>query len=177
MLTDYTTLTTDAWFGYGVQKMCSIAASMATLMFNKYFRTAINEFFSGTTLSDGLGDYHTVMSTARDKGAMFDARCFNIPREEVTNCFIWRQQDATRNAIQMLGQTNFTHKELHGKSCNDIQDMLMLQKGINFNDMPTEFKRGVCCVKTADGWILDKEIPIFTQNRDYIEQYLLEKEI
>lgn len=176
LLTDYTTLTTDAWFGYGVQKMCSVAASMATLMFNRYFRDAINKKFTDT-IEDF--DYFKTLSLARDKGAMFDARCFNIPREEVINCFIWRQQDATRNAIQMLGQTHFTHKELQGKSCNDIQDMLMLvlQKGINFNDMPTEFKRGVCCIKTADGWILDNEIPIFTQNRDYIEQYLLEKEI
>jgi tRNA(His) 5'-end guanylyltransferase len=71
----------------------------------------------------------------------------------------------------MLGQCNFSHKELQNKSCNDIQDMLMTQKGINFNDMPTEFKRGVCCVKDVinGGWVLDKEIPIFTQERDYIE--------
>ena len=113
---------------------------------------------------------------------MFDARCFSVPEDEVVNCFIWRQQDATRNAIQMLGQCNFSHKELNGKSCNDIQDMLMTQKGINFNDMPTEFKRGVCCVKeefideTMEGlplrskWIIDKEIPIFTQDRSYIEE-------
>ena len=119
---------------------------------------------------------------------MFASRCFNVPVEEVTNCFIWRQQDATRNAIQMLGQCNFSHKELQGKSCNDIQDMLMTQKGINFNDMPTEFKRGVCCIKkeypavdlstysgpidpiTRTHWILDKEIPIFTQDREYISR-------
>ena len=192
LLTDYTTLTTDAWFGYGVQKMCSIAASMATLMFNKYFRDAINKKFTGT-IEDF--DHFKALSMARDKGAMFDARCFNIPQEEVTNCFIWRQQDATRNAIQMLGQTNFTHKELQGKSCSEIQDMLMLQKGINFNDMPAEFKRGVCCVKeeylleapTSEveelvrlhattprtRWVLDKEIPIFTQERDYIEKQFI----
>jgi tRNA(His) 5'-end guanylyltransferase len=106
---------------------------------------------------------------------MFDARCFNIPREEVINCFIWRQQDATRNAIQMLGQTHFTHKELQGKSCSDIQDMLMLQKGINFNDMPVEFKRGVCCFKAPGGWVLDTEIPIFTQERDYVDRWVFEQ--
>ena len=37
VLTDYDTLTTDAWFDYQVQKMCSIAASMATLEFNRSF--------------------------------------------------------------------------------------------------------------------------------------------
>jgi tRNA(His) 5'-end guanylyltransferase len=189
VLTDYDTLTSDAFFDYNVQKVCSVTASMATLKFNQYFRTACNEFFAGKTIDDGIGNYHSTMMCAKDKGAMFDSRCFNIPKEEVTNCFIWRQQDATRNAIQMLGQTHFTHKELQNKSCNDIQDMLMLQKGINFNDMPTEFKRGVCCIKKdieelwEEGisinkkWCIDKEIPIFTQDRNYIEQYLLEKEI
>ena len=169
LLTDYTTLTTDAWFGYGVQKMCSIAASMATLMFNKYFRDAINKKFTGT-IEDF--DHFKALSMARDKGAMFDARCFNIPKEEVVNCFIWRQQDATRNAIQMLGQSNFSHKELQGKSCNDIQDMLMIRKNINFNDMPTEFKRGICCFRTVNGWELDPEIPIFTQDREYVNRWV-----
>ena len=59
---------------------------------------------------------------------MFDCRCFNIPKEEVTNLIYWRQLDASRNSIQMVGQANFSHKELQNKSCNDIQDMLMTQK-------------------------------------------------
>lgn len=175
LLTDYDTFDTNAWFDYNVQKICSVSASMATMAFNKYLRDfsrdtlrRINNTFTCTKEED---EYATVLEKAIDKCAMFDSRCFNIPKEEVTNCFIWRQQDATRNAIQMLGQCNFSHKELHGKSCSNIQDMLMLQKGINFNDMPTEFKRGVCCRKDIDGkWVLDKEIPIFTQDRDYVER-------
>ena len=31
LITDYDTLTTDAWFDYEVQKLCSVSASMATL--------------------------------------------------------------------------------------------------------------------------------------------------
>ena len=188
LLTDYDTLTTDAWFDNSVQKICSVSASMATLAFNKYFRRNF-PIYCGENIDNVITDEeleyrHNVYR--KFDTAMFDSRCFNIPVEEVTNCFIWRQQDATRNAIQMLGQCNFSHKELHGKSCNDIQDMLMTQKGINFNDMPIEFKRGVCCVKNrmvcepygnrmlvdgaTDGqWVLDKEIPIFTQDREYIE--------
>jgi tRNA(His) 5'-end guanylyltransferase len=178
-LTDYETISTDAWFGYNVQKICSVVASMATLKFNQAFRSAVNEATSGKEVDD----YAVTLFKARDKGAMFDARCFSIPKEEVANCFIWRQQDATRNAIQMLGQCNFSHKALQNKSCNDIQDMLMLEKGINFNDMPTEFKRGVCCIKKEvpctdrligykTDWVIDKEIPIFTQDRNYIEQFV-----
>ena len=189
VLTDYDTLTTDGWFDYSVQKMCSVSASMATMAFNQYFAIEAhkyeNDVHEAWNVSD---DDYKYCDTLRKKmhSAMFDSRCFNIPEEEVTNCIIWRQQDATRNAIQMLGQCNFSHKELDGKSCDDIQDMLMTQKGINFNDMPTEFKRGVCCIKNRmvcepwgnrmltskveDGkWFIDKEPPIFTQDREYVE--------
>lgn len=193
LLTDYDTLDTDAWFDYSVQKMCSVSASMATMAFNKFFASNVakeSKRIYTEYLNDNDASYIEALEKSLNKGAMFDARCFNIPEEEVTNCLIWRQQDATRNAIQMLGQCNFPHKELQGKSCNDIQDMLMLQKGINFNDMPTEFKRGVCCIKESyypesvsgyedcdidatsirTRWVLDKEIPIFTQDRDYVER-------
>ena len=188
LLTDYDTLTTDAWFDNNVQKICSISASMATMAFNKFFRRNFDvwgrknlpDWDEGGTIEPvepELMKLCQAYDNAVIKGAMFDSRCFNIPVEEVTNCFIWRQQDATRNAIQMLGQCNFSHKELHGKSCNDIQDMLMVQKGINFNDMPTEFKRGVCCRKGEDGkWELDKEIPIFTQDREYVENTFRKKD-
>ena len=171
LLTDYDTLTTDGWFDYAVQKICSVSASMATMAFNKYFRQYVSDYYDSVmALQDfDLEDKYCAALYNKLDIAMFDSRCFNIPKEEVTNCLIWRQQDATRNAIQMLGQCNFSHRELHEKSCADIQDMLMTQKGINFNDMPTEFKRGVCCIKTENGWELDKEIPIFTQNREYVE--------
>lgn len=188
LLTDYDTLTTDAWFDNNVQKICSVSASMATMVFNRFFTKFFNEIF---TYGKDESEEYTRILFNKIGIAMFDSRCFNIPEDEVVNCFIWRQQDATRNAIQMLGQCNFSHKELQGKSCSDIQDMLMLQKGINFNDMPTEFKRGVCCVKetywpgkvaprcedcdiNADElrthWVIDKEIPIFTQDRKYVER-------
>ena len=126
---------------------------------------------------------------------MFDCRCFNIPKEEVTNLIYWRQLDASRNSIQMVGQANFSHKELQNKSCNDIQDMLMTQKGINWNNLPTYQKRGSCCVKNKiiidnsdnvtitaqlrntskpeNEWIIDKEIPIFKgDGRDYIDRLI-----
>ena len=65
------------------------------------------------------------------KGAETDSRFFNIPKEEVTNCVYWRQDDASKNSIQMVGQANFSHSELQHKSRNDIQDMLITQKDIN----------------------------------------------
>ena len=154
ILVDYKKLTSSAFFDYEAQKICSIAASMATMAFNKYFYN--NVFVYNATAAVDLSDkeypFKEVYSKAVNKGAMFDARCFNIPKEEVTNLVYWRQLDASRNSIQMVGQANFSHKELQNKSCNDIQDMLMTQKGINWNDLPTYQKRGSCCVK-REFWV------------------------
>lgn len=191
ILVDYKKLTSSAWFDYEVQKVCSIAASMATIAFNKYFSENINSEYCvfDDELLDGdfnpnykneyLIDLYTTHIKASYKGAMFDARCFNIPKEEVANLIYWRQLDATRNSIQMVGQANFSQKELQNKSCDQIQDMLMTQNGINWNDIPIHQKIGSCCVKKLleDGikteWIIDKEIPIFKgENRKYIEDLI-----
>lgn len=118
---------------------------MATLAFNRLFhKNVADEIWKC--------EYSTIYDNALKKGAMFDARCFNIPKEEVTNCIYWRQLDASRNSIQMVGQANFSHEELQNKSCNEIQDMLMIQKGINWNDLPTYQKRGSCVVR-EEYWV------------------------
>lgn len=177
ILVDYKKLTSSAWFDYEVQKMCSISASMATMAFNKAFEKnardwnmeMANDTSNPTDIS--FVDQLRVYGKAINKGAMFDARVFNIPKEEVTNLIYWRQLDATRNSIQMVGQANFSHGQLQNKSCNDIQDMLMLQKGINWNDYATDEKRGSCCIKDSIGWIIDVDIPIFKgEDREYIDK-------
>ena len=181
ILIDYQTLNTSAWFDYEIQKICSVAASMATMAFNKFFTEFAYEVRpDGIRLPDHQeANYKSILYKAAEKGAMFDTRCFNIPKEEVTNLVYWRQLDATRNSIQMVGQANFSHKELQNKSCNDIQDMLMTQKGINWNDFPIHLKRGSCCVKQETGWIIDTEIPIFkNEGRDYIDNLIfIENEV
>ena len=175
ILTDYDTLETDCWFNYRTDKLCSISASMATMAFNKFFYNMVMEETAGGEFTEGIAGIHL---NAAEKGAMFDARCFNIPKEEVTNLIYWRQLDATRNSIQMVGQANFSHKELQNKSCNDIQDMLHEQKGINWNDYPTIYKRGTACIKVemeserinATGWIIDTEMPILKgEDRAYVD--------
>lgn len=163
ILVDYQTLVTDAWFDYEIQKICSISASMATMAFNKFFY-------------DNLpvdSEYTDIYYKALERGAMFDARCFNIPKEEVCNLIYWRQLDTIRNSIQMVGQAYFSHKELQGKSCKDIQDMLAFGCGIEWRYYPTPCKQGTCCIKTEEGWIIDKNIPIFKgENRNYIDKLI-----
>lgn len=208
ILIDYKNLNSDAWFGYRTDKMCSIAASMATMAFNRVFEKEVNSWKTKTFPTNYLGhldapitnDDIKLLNTyneAINKGAMFDARVFNIPKEEVANLIYWRQLDATRNSIQMVGQANFSHKELQNKSCNIIQEMLFQKKGINWNDFPTHLKRGSCCIKiepsttyakSVDGriitweaerphWEIDMEIPIFKdEGRQYINRCILYEE-
>jgi tRNA(His) guanylyltransferase len=188
LITDYDDLQTSAWFDNNLQKMCSIAASLATARFNQ-LRMG-RKCWEGNDI-DGYLDQDDI---GKFKLAMFDARIFVIPEpEEVVNYFVWRQQDATRNSISMAAQSMFSHRELQGKSTSDMQDMMMLQKEVNWNDYPTRFKRGASLikVKTAkfvgdfinDGkthviddkdivyrseWVVNNETPIFTQDRNYV---------
>ena len=139
LLTDYRKVTTDPWFGYDVRKMISISASLASAVFSQLY----------------------------GKNVCFDSRVFSLPMDEVVNYFVWRQIDATRNAIQMAGRENYSHKELFEKSCSDIQEMLF-QKGINFDKYPIVRKRGFCVV---DGEV-DLSIPIFSKDRAFIEKFV-----
>lgn len=198
VLVDYKKLNSSAWFDYEVQKCVSIAASMATMAFNRVFDREVTKFYYKHNIVEPSGYEYwdsqdsqirfATYDNARQKGAMFDARVFNVPREEVTNFVYWRQLDATRNSIQMIGQANFSHKELQNKSCNMIQDMLFTQRGVNWNDLPTHLKRGSCCRRTSVRnpeidkgealgyrfqWVIDTEIPIFKdEGRDYIEKLI-----
>ena len=194
VLTDYATIKTDAWFGYNVQKMASVSASMATMEFNRLFRKEFEDMVLGwnpdrkdiTLLEDRLAKLQDKQFTA-----CFDARCFSIPVDEVCNCLIWRQQDATRNSIEAVGQANFSHKQLMGKSCNEIQDMLFKEKGVNWNDFPTDCRRGSACYRVVSEeeiddprnpgnkitvqrkrWVVDIGIPIFSQDRQFVERFL-----
>ena len=196
ILIDYQNENSQGWFDYKVQKMCSIAASMATIAFNKFFSENAGKFYrsiwdeavedwSIDTTEEDI-EYCATLSLAARKGAMFDARCFSIPKDEVANLIYWRQLDAIRNSVQMVGQANFSHKELHSKTCNDIRGMLMSQKDIDWSKLPIHQQRGSCCIKRLlqngnveikDGvytrlkWVIDTEIPLFKDNgREYIEK-------
>lgn len=198
LLIDYQTLTSDAWFDNTVQKMCSVSASMTTLAFNKFFSENFNEWGRNNFPDWDEGGTNQPVDEQllklshtygkREFTAMFDSRVFNIPKEDVVNCFVWRQQDATRNSIQSAGQANFSHKQLMNKTCDMIQDMLFIEKGINWNDYPTACKRGSCCRKRMmeiscqndsekvvmrKKWVVDTEIPIFSQDTDYINRIIL----
>jgi tRNA(His) guanylyltransferase len=177
LLTNYDTLDTQSWFDNNLQKMVSISAGIAssTFTFNSW-----RIWMGGAMAPVGLESI---------KPAVFDSRAFLVPREDVCNYFLWRQQDATRNSVQMLARSMYSHKECENKDNSELQEMIF-RKGVNWNDSPTSQKRGRCLVKQTtahDGfnprtgetvpgfrtaWVVDNEIPIFSQDREYVNRFV-----
>ena len=113
----------EIFFGGKLLKMTSVVGSLASVFFNRELPSRIPE--------------------KADKMPVFDNRVWEVPvLYEATNCFIWREKDATRNSVQMAARSVYSHNECHNKNNSELQEMLF-QKGINWNDYPTHFKRGV----------------------------------
>lgn len=185
VLIDYQNLDSMAWFDNQVQKIVSVSSSLATLVFNKEVSGFVDELFKNLELNFESWTNEEYKKNAdiikrwqyKPFKATFDSRAFNLPKEEVCNNLIWRQQDATRNSINSLAQSLFSHKELQGVNSKDLQNKMLTEKDVNWNDLPTTFKRGSCCIKDESGhWIIDNEIPIFTENRAYIENLIYKGE-
>lgn len=119
LLLDTEEITSEPWFNNEVQKLASITAST----FGAYF----NESMGGTT-------------------AIFDARCFTLPLEEIPNVFIWRQRDWERNSLQMLSRSVYSSQELHGKKSQDMHEMLHA-KGENWAKLEPVYKNGSFLLK------------------------------
>lgn len=196
LLTNDNTWETEPWFSNNIQKMVSVAASMATFAFNRTFEHLANMYAAGINPFDEMPEIQKKLyvsyGRAATYGAFFDARVFVLPKEEVCNYFWWRQADAQRNSIQMCGQAHFSHQELHKKSCEDIKHMLS-EGDCNWDweILPPMYKWGSCVIKRpkvvatnidfVDGvsvdkvrnkWVVDTDIPLFFQNREYIDTLL-----
>lgn len=170
LLIDYDTLETSAWFDNNISKIISITSSLASVYFNQQFYINLVDYRVKNYKSKNRDvEYENRLLANISSLPIFDSRAFNLSKEEVNNYFVWRQQDAIKNVIQMIGRAYFTHKELENKNGKDIVDMLD-NIGINYHSYSTSEKRGTCCIKTNKDWELDTEIPIFKDNKDYIEK-------
>ena len=178
MFTDIENIESELIFDGKIQKLCSISASKVTAAFNKKMLQLMAMFkYSKEELASKLisGDFAEI-------DAVFDSRVYIIPDfREVSNYFIWRQQDCTRNSVSMASDAYFPHKQLEGKSSSQKQEMLFSQKGINWNDYKTKYKRGTIIkrnIVTLDGengipvqrakWLPDYNSPIFTKEKEYL---------
>ena len=171
LLTDFDELNTDMWFDGNLQKICSVSASMATAYFNKLRLLRASE-----EKPDKWG-YDVVID---NNFAHFDARVFQIGNPiEVQNYFVWRQKDATRNSISSVAQSLYSPKQLHGKSTNQMQEMVF-QKNINWNDYSVREKRGGLIFRSKielmdengiHGWI-NTGCPIFTEDPEFLRKMI-----
>lgn len=146
LLTDFETPQTEAWFNGNLQKMVSISAAIATAKFN--------DCIVDEVMFKKNAKFH------KPDLALFDSRVFTISDPiEVENYFIWRQQDATRNSIQMAARALYSHKQCDNKNTSELQEMCF-QKGVNWNDYSAREKRGGWVIKKSTGAAIDTDPPI-----------------
>lgn len=97
------------WFEGELQKIVSLPAAIAT----------------------------AALSERRAGGPLFDSRAFVLLNTmEVANYFAWRQRDAVRNSVSMAAQSKINHKRLQGVSSGGMQELLLAEHGIGWNDYP-----------------------------------------
>ena len=129
------------FFDGKVQKLCSVLAGLATASF-------INAILDG-------GDEE--FARYADRMPHFDARVFNLPsREEGANAFLWREMDATRNAVSMTAYANFSAKSLHGVGVKGMLQRLAAV-GVDFDAYPAFFRRGTYFRRVTEDRTLTSE--------------------
>ena len=139
LITDYDKFDTCAWFDYNIQKMCSISAAIASVKFSERF---------------GYPAY-------------FDARVFNVPKDDVVNYFVWRQSDWIRNSVMMYARTYYSQKELDKKPKNVVIEMMKAEHSANWYDLDDAVKYGQFLIRGGD------DIPIvFNTNREVFNPWL-----
>ena len=147
LLTDFESEHAKMWFDGNLQKIVSVSASLFTAAFARAYPSP-------------------------ERLAVFDSRALLIPqRDEVEKYFVWRQLDASANSLNMLASAHYSHHELAGKSEAEKHDLLHA-KGLNWAKCAPDFKRGRVVKRQAREWIVDRDIPVFTRDKEYLRQLI-----
>ena len=131
----YKKLTSQGWFDNKLQKMVSISAAVASTTFTMESWRIWSPLAGEQPVHPSVEHY--AQQFLGIKPALFDSRVFVLPESDVCNYFVWREQDATRNSVQMLARSLYSHKECHKKNNSKLQEMIF-QKGRNWNNETTE---------------------------------------
>ena len=164
-------LDTEPWFGNRIQKIVGVTASTVTYFFNEI-------------LSEMEDPPELIGQTT------FDARVFAVPDySEAVNNLVFRQQDCSRNSLTAAAYAEFgqkfgkktAYRLLHEKGSAQRRELLLDECGIDFDTYyPLSFRHGIGAyraphlVETEEGqvtrqkWILDFELPNFTDDRDFV---------
>ena len=194
LLVDYDNLDTDAWYDYNVQKLCSVSASMATVFFNNFINQYCDTDYDEKRYTSNAKEFKEAI--AHEALPTFDSRCFNIPKEEVCNYFIWRQMDAIRNSKASLAQAFYSQKELNNLSAEQMIEKVKAEKNIDWYKLEGEQKWGTVVIKPSyigadfdnsisegfirrleklfEGkvWLILTDAPQFKENREVIEKLI-----
>lgn len=163
-------LDTAPWYDNDIQKISSIVSSISTLHFNNYANSLDLNL---------MGE------------PVFTTNVFAVPNiMEAINVMVSKQQQAFQSAIHFA----CLYELLKKYDKNDIKEMLsgtgqdekiqLLQQecGVDFNEYPLAFRRGVACYRAPkllhfdnteiikNKWTLNTEIPIFTKEHAFLSQ-------
>ena len=170
----YKTHDSQSYFDNQLQKIVSVAASIAAATFTA---DSWRVFGSRDKYDPSAYDVRPVF---------FDARAFILPEHDVANYFLWRQQDAIRNSVQMLARSHYSHKECDGKSC-EMMKVMLSEKNVKWDELPGGLRRGRVAVKRPEehtinvngesrkilrsAWMVE-DAPTFSQNRSFFDHML-----
>lgn len=113
-------------FAGRVDKLVSLCASLTSVAFYREFML--------DCINDEMLDHRLPHFDGRLAGEFTTA-------EEAVKCVMWRENDAMRNSVQMLAQSEFSHKQLQQKNVFE-QFQMCLDKGADWFQVPPQYRRG-----------------------------------
>jgi len=166
LVTDYNF---NPWFNKDAQKIATVVASMATMAFNNALFHVVFDFKENEYLKypgdEGEQKRKEVAAKASryyfmEGHIFFYGKTFVLPEAEVCNYFIWRQQDAYHNI-----------REKYPKFALPKNGVCIVQKDFNVS-IPQKFVDSAKTAIVRKRWVVEENVPTFSLNRNYIEQYL-----
>ena len=105
-------------------KYFKLVSNIASYASTAFMRSLFNFFGDGSIL-DSEKERNDLAALQKEYPS-FDCRIVQLPDlMELVNCFVWRQNDCIRGAINQYAQRWFSHKKLLGKTQEDRINMLV----------------------------------------------------
>ncbi len=157
---------TNPWYDNKIQKITSVASSLATF------------YFSNKANSMDLNLYGD---------PIFVSKVFTVPNfTETINTLIYKQNQSYSKSLynaclyELLKLNKYSVSDikemLSNTSQDDKIDLLLQECNVDFNDYPSDFRRGVGCYRIPvimgtemrNKWSLNKELPFFTKDLNFL---------
>lgn len=149
------TTRTQPFLAGRVQKLVSLIASTATVSFQRSFLEWNHNQHVDAVVNMLDDDELKMYAKRKELRPSFDCRVFVLPPKEVTNYFVWRQQDAYKNCVSavvsdILASTYSkatARKMLVGKNTSQRKDIL-LRHGLDLDSRVAQrYRHGVAVRK------------------------------